>query len=59
MATLYTHQSENVTKTWVFITGFLVLVIAIGFVFSQALGNPSILYGAVLLEKFRQIIIRN
>ncbi len=50
MATLYTHQSENVTKTWVFITGFLVLIIAIGFVFAQALGNPSILYGAVVLS---------
>lgn len=50
MATLYTHQSENVTKTWVFITGFLVLIIAIGFVFAQALGNPSILYGAVILS---------
>ncbi len=50
MATLYTHQSENVTKTWVFLTGFFVLIIAIGFVFSQALGNPSILYGAVILS---------
>lgn len=50
MATLYTHQSENVTKTWIFITGFLVFVIAVGFVFAQALGNPSILYGAILLS---------
>ena len=50
MATLYTHQSENVTKTWVFISGFLVLVIAIGYVFAQALGNPSILYGAVIFS---------
>jgi heat shock protein HtpX len=50
MATLYTHQSENVTKTWVFITGFLVLIIAIGYVFSTALGNPAILYGAVIFS---------
>ncbi len=50
MATIYTHQSENVTKTWIFITGFLVLVIAIGFVFAQALGNPAILYGAVIFS---------
>ncbi len=48
MATLYTHQSENVTKTWIFISGFLVLVIAIGYVFAQALGNASILYGAII-----------
>lgn len=50
MATLYTHQSENVTKTWIFITGFLLLVIAIGYVFAEALGNPAILYGAVLFS---------
>lgn len=50
MATLYTHQSENVTKTWVFITGFILLIIAIGYVFAQALGNPSILYGAVIFS---------
>jgi heat shock protein HtpX len=50
MATLYTHQSENVAKTWVFITGFLLLVILLGFVFAQALGNASILYGAVILS---------
>ncbi len=44
MATLYTHQSQNVTKTWVLMTSFLVLVVAIGFVFSQIYSNPYILY---------------
>lgn len=55
MATLYTHQSENVTKTWIFITGFLLLVIAIGYVFAQALGNASILYGAVIFSVIANI----
>jgi heat shock protein HtpX len=50
MATQYTHQSENVAKTWVFIGFFLVLIIAIGFVFSRVLGDPVILYGAVILS---------
>lgn len=50
MATLYTHQSENITKTWVFLTMFFVLIIAIGFVFSEAYHNPSILYFAVIFS---------
>ncbi|KKU82844.1 MAG: Protease HtpX-like protein [Parcubacteria group bacterium GW2011_GWA2_47_8] len=47
MSNLYTQQSSNITKTWLFLAFFLVLVIAIGFVFAQALGNPTILYAAV------------
>ncbi len=50
MATLYTHQSENITKTWIFLTGFFLLVIGVGFVFSRALGNPNFLYIAVGLS---------
>jgi heat shock protein HtpX len=44
MATLYTEQSKNVRKTWVLMTLFLIIVIAVGFVFSEAYGNPVILY---------------
>ena len=44
MATLYTHQSENITKTWILMTGFLVVTIGIGFVFSQVYQNTVILY---------------
>ena len=50
MATLYTHQSENVTKTWSLLTGFLVLIIALGWIFGQAYGNPGIVYGAVIVS---------
>ncbi len=45
MATLYTEQSKNVTKTWVLMTSFFILVIALGFVFSRVYNNPVILYG--------------
>ncbi len=55
MATQYTHQSENIAKTWVFLGVFFVLIIAIGFVFSQILGNPSILYAAVILSLIMNI----
>ncbi len=44
MATLYTHQSQNVRKTWLLMTTFLVLIVLIGFAFSQYYGNPNILY---------------
>lgn len=50
MATLYTHQTENVTKTWLLITGFLVFIIALGWLFAQVYNNPSILYIAVIFS---------
>lgn len=45
MATLYTHQAQNVRKTWLLMTTFFVLIVILGFVFSQVYGNPLILYG--------------
>lgn len=50
MATIYTHQSENVSRTWILMGAFLVLVIALGFVFAQVFGNPNILYIAVIFS---------
>lgn len=50
MATIYTHQSQNIFKTWALMGIFLVLVIALGFIFAQAYGNPNILYIAVALS---------
>lgn len=45
MATLYTQQDKNVRRTWLLMSTFLVLIVAIGFVFAQIYGNPNILYG--------------
>ncbi len=50
MATLYTQAASNVRKTWFFITGFLVLIIALGWLFSYLLDSNSILYFAVFLS---------
>jgi len=50
MATLYTHQSRNVTKTWLLMSAFFVIVIGIGFFFSQYYGNPNILYFFVVFS---------
>jgi heat shock protein HtpX len=44
MATLYTQQTKNVEKTWLLMTVFFVVVIAIGWLFSFYYGNPNILY---------------
>lgn len=48
MATLYTHQEENVAKTWVLMAGFLGVVMAIGWGISYYFNNPGILVFAVL-----------
>jgi len=50
MATLYTQQSKNVTKTWLLMSAFFVIVIGIGFFFSQYYGNPNILYFFVIFS---------
>ncbi len=50
MATLYTFQSQNIRRTWMLFSVFFVVVIALGWVFSYALGNQSILVYAVLFS---------
>lgn len=55
MATLYTHQGENIRKTWFLMTTFLVLVIAIGYGISWYLGSPIILYIAVIFALFMNV----
>lgn len=41
---LYTQQSKNVTKTWILMTTFFLVVIGLGYFFSYYYQNPSILY---------------
>lgn len=50
MATIYTHKSSNVTKTWLLIGVFLVVVVGIGYFFSTYYGNPSILTIAIIFS---------
>jgi len=56
MATLYTHQGQNVRKTWMLMSIFLIIVIGIGFVFSRVYGNPNILYIFVIFSVGMNII---
>ncbi|KKP64688.1 MAG: Protease HtpX-like protein [Candidatus Moranbacteria bacterium GW2011_GWF2_34_56] len=50
MSTLYNQADSNKRLTWVYITGFLVFVIGVGYVFAQVMGNSWILYGAVIFS---------
>lgn len=50
MTTLYTEQSKNVTKTWLLMTIFFVVVILFGWFFSVYYGDPNILYFFVIFS---------
>lgn len=50
MATLYTEADKNTRLTWVYITGFLLFVIGVGYVFAGAMHNSVILYIAVIFS---------
>jgi len=45
--TIYTQADKNTRLTWIYITGFLIFVIAVGYVFAGAMRNSLILYIAV------------
>ena len=55
MATLYTHQTENVAKTWVLMTLFLAVVVSLGGFFSYYYQSSEILYFAIIFSVFMNI----
>ncbi|NCN11855.1 M48 family metalloprotease [Candidatus Kaiserbacteria bacterium] len=55
MATLYTQQSSNVTKTIALMGTFLVLVIAISYAVAWYMGNPFILYIGAFVAIFTSV----
>lgn len=56
MASLYSHQSSNVTKTWLLMAVFLGIVVAIGYFFSVYYENPGIFYFAFILSLFMNVL---
>ncbi len=50
MVTLYTQADSNIRKTWAIILGFLVFIIALGWLFSFLLDSISILVIAVFIS---------
>ena len=56
MASLYTHRTENIRKTWVLFSTFFIIIIGIGWVFAQIYGSPAILYLAVGFSIFMSFL---
>jgi len=50
MSSIYTQADLNTRKTWFLLTGFLVFIIAVGWLFSYLLQDNAILYFAVFLS---------
>ena len=48
--TLYTQADKNTRLTWIYITGFLIFVIGVGYVFASAMNNSAILYFCVIFS---------
>lgn len=56
MATLYTQAEKNVRKTWFLMTGFLIFIIFLGWLFSYLLEDPIFLYLAIILAFFQSFL---
>jgi heat shock protein HtpX len=48
--TIYDQADKNTRLTWIYITGFLLFVIGVGYVFAGAMHNPIILVVAVVFS---------
>src|SRR3989338_11526506 len=50
MASIYNQQESNIHRTWFLFSGFLIVVIGLGWAFSLVFGNPGILWFAVIFS---------
>ena len=55
MPTLYTQADNNKRSTYFLIAAFLVFVIAVGWVFSEAIGSSAILWFAVIFSMLMSV----
>lgn len=55
MSTLYTQADKNIRNSYILITLFLIFVIGVGWVFSQALNSPDFLVIAVFFSSIMSI----
>jgi heat shock protein HtpX len=56
MSTLYTQKDRNVRLTWVYLTGFFIFIIGVGWIFAQAMNNSFILYCCVFFAVLMSFI---
>lgn len=50
MATIYTHKSENIRKTWLLMSVFFALIGTLGYVLAQQYHNPVLFVGALVFS---------
>jgi len=50
MPTLYTQSDKNTRNTYILMSVFLIFVIAVGWIFSEAMGSSAILWFAVIFS---------
>ncbi|HZJ40650.1 MAG TPA: M48 family metallopeptidase [Candidatus Saccharimonadales bacterium] len=50
MASLYTNSDSNKRKTWAYLAGFFVFIMIVGYIFSVAMDDSTILYIAVFIS---------
>lgn len=55
MSTIYTQADRNIRLTWIYITGFLIFVIGVGYVFAGAMNNSAILAVAVIFSTLMSV----
>ncbi len=55
MSNLYTHQSENILKTWLLVGVFSTLVIGLGWVISYYYQDSSLIFIAIVIAIFTNI----
>ena len=56
MTTLYTQKDKNIRLSFLYITGFLIFVIGVGYVFAGAMQSSMILYIAVAFSVVTSVI---
>lgn len=56
MATIYTHQSQNIRKTWLLVGLFLAVVIGLGYFLAVQYQSPGILTIAIIFSVVMNII---
>lgn len=54
--TLYTQAEKNVRKTWILMSGFFVMLIFLGWLFSQIFDSPLFLYLAIFIAFFQNFL---
>jgi heat shock protein HtpX len=54
--TAYSFKDSNIRKTWIIFTGFLIVVIGVGWIFAQAYNDSAILYIAVAFSIIMNLV---